>query len=176
MNNPVLVLPDVQYKESYLSALHEYIVEGRESEERFKEVENSFNVFVEKELSKAHGENLPEGFVSETRFWLIDGKEYIGDLRIRHRLNDHLMEIGGHIGYGIRPSKRKQGYGKLILKLGLEKAKEMGIKNVRITCDVTNEGSRKIIEANGGVLDGVVAHEGFPDIARFWIDISEPKS
>lgn len=166
-----LSLPGVQFKESYLSALREYVTEGRETEEHFKEVERNFGMFVEKERSKARGENLPEGYVSETRFWLLDNDEYIGDLHVRHRLNDHLMEIGGHIGYGIRPSKRKQGYGKLILKLGLEKAKEMGIERVLLTCDITNEGSRKIIEGNGGVFENAVPNPGNPDKARFWISL-----
>jgi len=168
---PILQLPDIRYKDSYLAALREYVEEGREIEERLKEAEADFDAFVEKEKSKARGENLPSGFVPETRLWLVEGAEYIGDLHIRHRLTDHLREVGGHIGYGIRPSKRKQGYGKLILKLGLEKAKEMGLEKVLLTCDITNIGSRKIIEANGGVFENQVPNEpGLPDKVRFWFD------
>jgi len=99
----------------------------------------------------------------------VEGDEYIGRLDIRHHLTEHLRQIGGHIGYGIRPSKRRQGYGRLILKLGLEKAKEMGIEKVLVTCDVTNVGSRKIIEANGGVMENEIQVDGSPDKARFWI-------
>ncbi len=173
--SPQLSLPDVRFKDSYLSALVEYHKEGRFLEHK-EEIANDFPAFVEKEKSKSRGENLPEGFVPETEYWLVDGDEYIGGLNIRHRLSDHLREIGGHIGYSIRPSKRKQGYGKLILKLGIEKAKEMGFEKVLLTCDVTNDGSRKIIEGNGGVLENVVPHEGNPDKARFWIDITKPAS
>ena len=171
--NAALHLPDIRFKDSYLAALAEYHAEGRLLEESEEDLANDFLAYVEKEKSKARGENLQKGFVPQTEYWLIDGGEYIGGLYIRHRLTDHLLAIGGHIGYGIRPSKRKQGYGKIILKLGLLKAKELGIEKVLLTCDVTNLGSRKIIEGNGGVFENTVPHEGNPDKARFWIDLSK---
>lgn len=172
----VLSPPDVRFKESFLSALREYHAEERFLQDNEEEIAENFSVFVESEKGKARGENLPPGFVPETRYWLVQGGEYIGETGIRHYLTPHLLQIGGHIGYVIRPSKRKQGYGKLILKLGLEKAKEMGIEKALLTCDVTNEGSRKIIEGNGGVFENAVPNPGNPDKARFWIDITKPKS
>lgn len=174
--NAHLSLPDVRYKESYLAAVLEYLEEGRVPKDQRTEALSDFSAYVEKEKSKARGENLPVGFVPETRYWLVDGDEYIGDLHIRHILTEHLLRIGGHIGYGVRPSKRKQGYGKLILKLGLEKAKEMGIEKVLLTCDIDNIGSRKIIEGNGGVFENAEPNPGHPDKARFWIDIQKPTS
>jgi predicted acetyltransferase len=166
-----LISPNARFKESYLAALREYHSEGRDVDRSISEIESDFDGFLEKEKGKTRGENLPAGYVPQTEYWLVDGDEYVGGLVIRHRLNEHLLQIGGTIGYAIRPSKRKQGYGKLILKLGLEKTKEMGMDKVLLTCDVTNEGSRKIIEGNGGVLENVVSNPGFPDKARFWIDI-----
>lgn len=171
----LLSLPDVRFKESYLSALHEYHEEGRFLEDKPEEISADFETYVEKEKGKARGENLPPGFIPETRFWLVDGNEYVGETGIRHYLTPHLLQIGGHIGYVVRPSKRKLGYGKLILKLGLEKAKEMGIEKVLLTCDITNEGSRKIIEGNGGVFENAVPNPGNPDKARFWIDVRKPE-
>lgn len=168
-----LVLPDVRYKDSYLAGLREYHEEGRFLDEKIEKLENDFGSYVQKQLKKAKGENLPEGYVPETRLWLIDGEECVGDLGIRHTLTDHLLKIGGHIGYSIRPSKRKRGYGKLILELGLLRAKEMGFDRVLLTCDVTNVGSRKIIEANGGVFENQIPVDGAPDKARFWIDTNK---
>ena len=78
----------------------------------------------------------------------------------------------GHIGYDIRPSKRKQGYGSKILELALPKAKELDIERVLLTCDETNTGSRRIIEKNGGVLENQVKNpETGVDKLRFWIDV-----
>ena len=174
MNKPELVLPDVRYKDSYLAALRELHAEGRPTDSVVLKPEDDFEAFIEKLKSQSRGENLPKGFIAHTEYWLVDNGEYIGGLDIRHTLTEHLRNIGGHIGYTIRPSKRKQGYGKLILKLGLEKAKEMRIEKVLLTCDVDNIGSRKIIEGNGGVFENTVPNAGHPDKARFWFDLKKP--
>ena len=106
-----------------------------------------------------------------TTYWLVDNGEYIGGVSIRHELNEHLKNIGGHIGYDIRPSKRQQGYGTNVLALALPKAKELGISRVLVTCNVTNTASRKIIEKNGGVLENQVPDpETGIDKLRFWIE------
>lgn len=174
--NAHLSPPDIRFKESYIAGLREYHAEERFLDDDEKQIAAAFESFVEREKGKARGENLKPGYIPETRFWLVMGDEYIGELGIRHYLTEHLLKMGGHVGYVIRPSKRKQGYGKLILKLGLEKAKEMGFEKVLLTCDITNDGSRKIIEGNGGVLENVEPNTGQPDKARFWIDIQKPTS
>src|SRR3989344_8456793 len=86
--------------------------------------------------------------------------QYIGRLSIRHKLNDHLLKIGGHIGYDIRPSKRSRGYGTAILRLGLPKAKELRIERALLTCNENNIASLKIIEKAGGVLESKVQNPG----------------
>jgi predicted acetyltransferase len=89
---------------------------------------------------------------------------------LRHELNERLLQMGGHIGYEIRPSRRRQGYGKLILKYGLEQAKAFGLERVLLTCDEDNLGSRKIIESNGGRLEKIIEVEGWPEqVCRYWI-------
>ena len=66
------------------------------------------------------------------------------------------MNFGGHIGYWVRPSERGRGYGKLMLRLALPKARRLGIHNALVTCDLGNTASRKVIEANGGVFKNQV--------------------
>jgi predicted acetyltransferase len=60
--------------------------------------------------------------------------------------------MANHIYYEINPEYRGKGYGKKILTLGLEKAQELGLDEIYITCMEDNLASKKIIEANGGVF------------------------
>ncbi len=93
------------------------------------------------------------GFVPDTELWLIEGDEYLGRVGIRHRLTPFLLEVGGHIGYDVRPSARLRGHATAMLREALGVARELGIERALVTCDVDNVGSRKVIERNGGVLE-----------------------
>ncbi|MPM89903.1 hypothetical protein SDC9_137018 [bioreactor metagenome] len=99
-----------------------------------------------------------------------DNKRILGAINIRHYLNDYLLNYGGHIGYGIRPSERKKGYASLMLSLALSVAKELGINKALITCDKDNLGSARTIMKNGGVLENEVA-EGERITQRYWIEL-----
>ena len=173
-----LILPSAEYKDSFVEAVKEFqkdtefpLGTGWYHDLLLSELEKDFESFVRRLLNQSEGKGLPQGFVPQDNFWLIDEGEFIGATRIRHQLNEHLLQIGGHIGYAIRPSKRGKGYGNKILALGLQKAKEMGIERVRITCDVDNIPSRKIIERNGGILENEIPNpETDVNKARFWIE------
>lgn len=89
-----------------------------------------------------------------------------------HRLNDFLLKIGGHIGYGVVPKFRGKGYANEILMQTLPIAKKLKIKKALLTCDDDNWGSIKVIEANGGKLENKVdAGPGKPLKRRYWIEI-----
>ena len=95
----------------------------------------------------------------------------IGGISIRHNIdNDYLFNYGGHIGYGIRPSERNKGYGSMILILGLNETKKIGINKVLITCLNDNIFSKKIIEKNGGILENIVQYDSGL-MCRYWIDL-----
>ncbi|MCR3905484.1 MAG: GNAT family N-acetyltransferase [Tenericutes bacterium] len=113
----------------------------------------------------------PDTRVPASTYMLVDEfNEIYGFINIRHRLNEDLLLYNGNVGYGVKPTKRHQGYGKLMLKLGLEKAKELGLTKVLITCNEENIASRKTIEANHGVLENkVYKTDGY--ILRYWIDL-----
>jgi len=95
----------------------------------------------------------PEGYVPDTELWWVDGDEFLGRIGIRHRLTPLLLEMGGHIGYDVRPSARRRGHATEMLRQALTIAHELGIDPALITCDVDNVGSRTVIERNGGVLE-----------------------
>lgn len=171
---PQLVVPSIEYKNSFIEALAEYQAEGREDYVQLDaaELAQNFQHYIQKIIEQAEGKNLPQGYVPHSVYWLVEGKEYLGQLDVRHQLNSHLETIGGHIGYNIRPSQRRKGYGKQILQLGLNKAKSLGIENVLITCDVDNIASNKIIKDNGGRLENTYpVGSGLPDKNRYWIAI-----
>lgn len=116
---------------------------------------------------------LPEGYVPSYDYFLVDGDKFIGIIHIRIELTENLMRYGGNIGYAINPKYWKQGYGTEILRLGLEKAKELGMTDkILITCDDDNIGSYKIIEKNGGILENKVENESCGEhflTRRYWI-------
>lgn len=166
-----LIRPSIKYKKSFIEATKE--PGARKLFERFRKYfqKKPFEEFVKTIKGYAEGKNLQPGYVPETTYWLISKGEYIGRLSIRHRLTEHLLKEGGHIGYEIRPSKRKKGYGKEILKLGLEKAKKLGLKKVLVTCNKDNIASKKIILKNGGVFENMIKNEGKNYYTmRFWIE------
>ncbi len=167
-----LLLPSVKYKQSYLKAVKEGRDEVGITILKKPKKDEPFEEFVKKLRGEAKGLNLPEGWVPATELWLIDNEEFTGRVNIRHELTDHLLKVGGHIGYWIRPSKRKMGYGKEILKLALLEAKKLGIIKVLVTCDEGNIGSCKIIEANGGILENIVDNDNdHPLKRRYWITL-----
>jgi len=113
---------------------------------------------------------VPPGVLAYEDFWLMEGDIWLGLLTLRCQLNAQFLHAGGHIGYVVRPSKRRCGYGTVLLRLGLEKSCERGLECVLLTCDESNSGSRKIIEANGGQFENAVVVAGQADKKlRYWI-------
>ena len=117
-----------------------------------------------------HRTTVPEGLVPATLYYLVDREGHVaGALDLRHYLNDGLY-YGGHIGYGMSPPYRGRGWAPLMLALGLEKAKALGIHRALVTCNDDNLPSAGTIEDCGGVLENVVLEEGKP-LRRYWIDL-----
>ena len=169
-----LYVPQASLKGEFLKMAAEY----RSSGERYSEYETirqDFPAFLGKLDDQAKGRNLSPGIVPMDTFWLIkDGKVVLGESRLRHRLTLALEVEGGHIGYTIRPSARRQGYGRLILSLTLKKADARGLRRVMVTCDDDNIGSRRIIEANGGVLSGkAISPYSGKVVLHYWIDLQK---
>ena len=76
-----------------------------------------------------------------------------------------------NIGYLVRPSKRKMGYGKILLSLALEKARDIGLKKVLVTCRNDNIGSAKVIESNDGKYENNYYDKGSgKTYRRYWIE------
>lgn len=100
-----------------------------------------------------------------------DGK-VIGVIQLRHSLNNHLLNEGGHIGYSVRPSERRKGYASIMLDLCLSKAKELSIDKVLITCDVDNVGSAAVITKAGGMLEDIRDIGDGIRKKRYWVPVT----
>lgn len=112
------------------------------------------------------GAATPAGRVANTHFWIADGDDLVGYLHLRHELNDFLLEMGGHIGYSVRPSRRREGHATRALALGVREAAGLGIGRVLVTCDTGNLASAATIERNGGVFEDIRK-----DKRRYWITV-----
>ncbi len=98
------------------------------------------------------GKDLPNGYVGQTIYWLYDNGIPVGIGKIRHALTEHSRKFGGNIGYAISNKYRGNGYGTIILKLLLEKAKDIKLEEKLLTVEKTNPASKRVIEKNGGKL------------------------
>ena len=116
------------------------------------------------------GKALAPGRVPGTFELAIVQGQVAGRLSVRHSLNEHLLQQGGHIGYGVLPAFRRQRLGTRMLRRGLECTAALGIRSALVTCDEDNAASRRIIEAAGGIYESSYAG---PDvrvpIRRYWI-------
>lgn len=103
-----------------------------------------------------------------TYWWIADGQTYLGAISLRHALNDLLLNAGGHIGYGVRPSARRRGVATWALGAVLPSARDLGLDRVLVTCADDNVPSARTIERNGGVLEDVRMTE-LGLTRRYWI-------
>ena len=136
--------------------------------------DEEFSLYIERVSSWKDEVTVPAGKVASTFLVaIIDGK-IAGRLSIRHRLNDFLGLVGGHIGYGVAPEFRGKGVATHMLKYGLEFMKDRGEARVFISCHSENEASRRIIEKCGGEFAALVPHpyENGELFRTYWIPTS----
>jgi len=144
-----LVTPSPRYRASFLVADAESTAEGSG---RTVSNDAEFAALLARFEQYAAGRDLQQHHVAETTLWLVEGDEYIGRISLRHALTPFLVVLGGHVGYDVRPSRRRQGHATRMLALAKPRLAALGIDPALITCDVDNVGSRKVIEACGGRL------------------------
>lgn len=143
---------------------------GRMNPGLLRQFTGNYTEWMEYIDDRSAGRNIGEE-VPQTLFFLKDSNGTIlGAVSLRHFLNHTNIVDGGHIGYGICPEYRGNGYGSLILNLALKKLKEMGITKVLVTCDSDNIPSQKVILHNNGVLENQTLDEDGIEINRYWID------
>lgn len=157
----------------FADANDEYQFEGLGN---FKKIyDSSYEEFYDGLEVNKHINQINPEWANQTSYVLIDENGHIyGAANIRHELKGKLREIGGHVGYGIRPSERGKGYATLQLKLLLEKMDKMGIDNALITCRENNIGSIKTMNKFIGTADSLIPsrYEGIMEY-RYWVDVKK---
>ena len=135
----------------------------------FKNDYHNFDFYLENlESNEPKGGKVPNSV-----YFLLDieGDRLLGAVDVRHYLNDSLLQFGGHIGDGIRPSERRKGYATEMIRLSLIECKKLGINRVLMVCDKTNIGSAKSIIKNGGVLENEIVDDNGNIQQRYWIEV-----
>ena len=173
MDKIILVKPDLSYADEIIKYKEESlkespIINGSAGLDRLSSIED----WLEELNKRSCEDTVPKGLVPSSTYLAVREKDnyIVGMIDIRHYLNEYLTEAGGHIGYGVRKTERNKGYAKQMLKLALEKCKELKIKKVLITCDEDNIASEKVILSANAKLEDIRNVDG-ENKKRFWIDL-----
>jgi predicted acetyltransferase len=174
---PRLALPDPALRPSFLEAMAEFAAEGRGRADDDSMIgyeirtfgakwssPDGFAEYLARLRADARADSVRPGRVPSSTWWWVQGDTYLGRIAVRHRLNEWLLEVGGNIGYDVRPSARRRGHATAMLQAVLPEAKLLGIDPALLTCDVGNVASRKVIEHAGGVLEDERVGK-----LRFWV-------
>ena len=173
MDKIILVKPNLSYADEIIKYKEESLAEspiinGSAGLDRFSSIE----VWIEELKKRSCEDTVPKGLVPSSTYLAVREKDnyIVGMIDIRHYLNEYLTQVGGNIGYGVRKTERNKGYAKQMLKLALEKCKELKIKKVLITCDEDNIASEKVILSANAKLEDIRNVDG-ENKTRFWIDL-----
>jgi len=162
-----LVTPSTEWQSAFLEMARECQSAG---ELRYALALDDFDAYLRRVETSRRGDRLSEERVPAAEFWLEDDGMILGCVRLRLGLTPELENEGGHVGYDVRPSARRRGYGTALLRLALVEARALGIERVLVTCDEDNLGSIEVIERNGGVFTGGgVSKKTGKTVRRYWI-------
>ena len=156
----------IKYKEESLK--ENPLINGSAGLDRLSSIED----WLEELNKRSCEDTVPKGLVPSSTYLGVREKDnyIVGMIDIRHYLNDFLKQFGGNIGYSVRKSERNKGYAKQMLKLALEKCKDLKMKKVLITCDKDNIASEKVILSAGAKFEDIRSADG-ENKKRFWIDL-----
>lgn len=175
MDELILIRPHRAYGEQVAAYRAEFLEDGSSMDgcSSLRIMEDPEEWFLQSE-ALADKNTVPVNWVQSTQFIAVRKSDdcLVGMIQVRHEFNDHLRKYGGHVGYSVRPSERRKGYAREMLRLVLPYCRELGLEKVLITCNVENEGSRRTILANGGVFESrVFEEEESVWLERYWVSL-----
>lgn len=176
MSEIILKIPTAEYAEQIMEYRREFLENGDSMDgcgalRRCESAEE----WLAKVKKMSTPETCPRDRAPDTQYIAVrkSDDKLVGMIQLRYDINHPILSLyGGHIGYSVRPSERRKGYAKEMLRQCLEEAKKAGLVRVMVSCDKSNLGSEKTILANGGVFQCEVNVEGEDEpIKRFWIEL-----
>lgn len=165
-----LVVPGVRLSAAFLRSAQDHVEHGADPERsrEYARALDDFPAYLAQLRLFASRDAPGPGLVRQRSYWLTDGHDVLGHLRLRPALNARLERLGGHVGYDVPPSQRGKGLATRMLALGVREASKAGLPRVLVTTDARNAASIKVIERNGGRLDEEYEFEGVVR-RRYWI-------
>ena len=169
-----IVRLDQSHEDALASFVDEFAAAGEELIPAFLPNPNwSFAETVVGFDKQSRGESLPDGWVPGTTRFLIHKDRILGLFNLRHRLTENLRQFGGHVGYSVRPSERRKGYGTALLDAAKDLAQELALERLLVTCDPDNVASVGVIDRCGGVFEDRITYEPVGhDVCRYWISLT----
>lgn len=109
-----------------------------------------------KEDKFSRGEDLPEGWIPMTTYFLYINNIPVGYGRVRHTSSEYLEKVigAGNLGYGISKEYREKGYGNILFRELLTKCKDFGYNEIKLFPHKENVATIKIMLKNGGQIVG----------------------
>ena len=166
--------PSVEYKDAFLAILDDFETNDAQNAAFYAPSRKNFEMYVQSLLDEEAGLNLRENYFPCSHRWLISpSHQIVGVTRIRHRIDTpFLTENGGHIGYDIAPSRRRNGFGHFALVVAVREAKKLSLARVLLYAAEENLASRAIIERAGGVLEAVAFSRFWQEqICKYWLNV-----
>ena len=115
-----------------------------------------YKKWLKKEDDYSRGDNLPEGWIACTTYFLYIDDVPVGYGRIRHHSNQYLEKVKGvgNFGYGIAKKYRRKGYGNILFSELLKKCRDFGYEEIKLFPYKNNIATLKVMEKNGGKIIG----------------------
>ena len=166
------VFPNKEYEQKaveFIQEFHEYHspINGTGGLDRFLENATYQDWLLKIEADRDIANILENRVPAYTYFYIReDDDRIIGMINIRLALNDFLRKEGGHIGYCIRPTERRKGYGSRMLMEALMFLKPIGLTNIILTCGKENIASACVIKNCGGILEDEFYSNTFNEVIQ----------
>ena len=112
-----------------------------------------FAAWVERVNAVSLGTHCPEPWLPGEFLFIEAGGVVVGRVWLRHRLDAHMAEYEGHLGYVVLPGFRRRGYASQALAMSSARLRRVGIDIAVVTCDPSNEASIALLEGVGATFE-----------------------